>query len=162
MLYCPHCGAESTQGLNYCNRCGGNLNPLATVNTQTAIGSHESRPHVSTGAAWAAGMTMFLVVCVGLAAVFGTISDLAHFITPNAVIALAVCGSATILGSILLLSRFWMRLLLNAPAKKDAAPRLAAPAQPTGELGPARQNMLPDAHFTSVTEHTTRTLKSRQ
>src|SRR5919202_1810219 len=103
-MYCPHCGAESTQGLNYCNRCGGNLYPPATVNPQSSIAPHESRLHVSTGAAWAAGVTMFLVVCVGLAAVFGTISDLAHFITPNAVIALAVCGSATILGSLLLLT----------------------------------------------------------
>src|SRR5437879_4682836 len=24
-MYCPNCGAESTFGLNYCKRCGGNL-----------------------------------------------------------------------------------------------------------------------------------------
>lgn len=158
-MYCPHCGAESTQGLNYCNRCGGNLNPPATVNPQSAIVAHESRPHVSTGAAWAAGVTMLFVIGLVLAAVFGTISDLAHFVPPDAIVALAVTGCVTILGSVFLLTRFWMRLLLTGPAKKEAAPRLAAPAQPTGELGPARHGALPDAHFTSVTEHTTRTLK---
>lgn len=49
-MFCPYCGTESAQGLKYCNRCGGNLMPLAQAGTQ------ESRPApVSNGAAWAAG-----------------------------------------------------------------------------------------------------------
>jgi len=28
-MYCPFCGAEYTQKLNYCKRCGENLNPGA-------------------------------------------------------------------------------------------------------------------------------------
>src|SRR5437868_5902121 len=27
-MYCPNCGAESTFGLNYCKRCGGNLSDV--------------------------------------------------------------------------------------------------------------------------------------
>ena len=157
-MYCPHCGAESTPGLNYCNRCGGNLNPLAANSSLAAGGQGEVRPAVSAGAAWAAGVTMILVVCVELAAVFGTISELAHFIAPDAIVAIAICGSVTILGSVLLLTRFWMRLLLHGATKKDA-PRLAPRTQSTAELGPARPGSLPDARFTSVTEHTTRTLQ---
>lgn len=151
-MYCPNCGAESTQGLNYCNRCGGNLNPLA------ANGSQEIRPAVSTGTAWAIGVTMFFIVAVGLAAVFGTLSDLVHFLHPEAVIALAFSGLATVLGSVFLITRFWMRLLTGT-RKKDAAPRLAARPSTTAELGPARVSALPDAPFASVTEHTTRTLE---
>jgi len=157
-MYCPHCGTETAPGLNYCNRCGGNLNPLAATNHLATTGQQETRPAISAGMAWAVGVTMLLVVCVGLAAVFGTISDLAHFIAPDAIVALAITGSVTILGSVLLLTRFWMRLLLTS-AKKDSAPRLAARPQSTAELGHARPGALPDAHFTSVTEHTTRTLK---
>ena len=47
-MFCPYCATETTQGLNYCNRCGGNLAPL----TQTA--AQESRIIVASGAAWAA------------------------------------------------------------------------------------------------------------
>jgi hypothetical protein len=151
-MFCPNCGAESTQGLNYCNRCGGNLGVL------TAGGTQEVRPAISTGTAWAVGVTMFFVVAVGLAAVFGTLSDLVHFIRPDAVIALAFCGLATVLGSVFLITRFWMRLLTGT-TKKDAASRLAARPPATAELGPARAGALPDAPFSSVTEHTTRTLK---
>jgi hypothetical protein len=28
-MFCPSCGAETSIGLNYCNRCGANLTPLA-------------------------------------------------------------------------------------------------------------------------------------
>lgn len=159
-MYCPHCGTETPQGLNYCNRCGGNLNPVAANASLAAADPQETRPHIPAGTAWAVGVTLLLVVCVGLAAVFGTISELAHFIAPDALVVLAICGSATILGSILLLTRFWMRLLLAGATKKEA-PRLGARTQSAAELGPARHGSLPDARFTSVTEHTTRTLKSR-
>jgi hypothetical protein len=159
-MYCPHCGAETAQGLNYCNRCGGNLSPLATTNQLAAGGQQETRHAISPGMAWAVGVTMLLVVGIGLAAVFGTISDLAHFIPPDAIVALAITGSVTVLGSVFLLTRFWMRLLLPRASKKEAAPQLSARAPSTAGLGPARPGTaLPDAHFTSVTEHTTRTLK---
>jgi len=158
-MYCPHCGAESAPGLNYCNRCGGNLNPVATINPPAANSHQETRPAISPGMAWAVGVTMLLVVGIGLAAVFGTISDLAHFIPPDAIVALAITGSVTVLGSVFLLTRFWMRLLLHGATKKEAAPQLSARAPSAAELGPARPGALPDAHFNSVTEHTTRTLK---
>ena len=158
-MFCSYCGTESTQGLNYCNRCGGNLSPLAAVNPPAANSHQEARPAISPGMAWAVGVTMLLVVGIGLAAVFGTISDLAHFIPPDAIVALAITGSVTVLGSVFMLTRFWMRLLLHGATKKEAAPQLSARAPSAAELGPARPGALPDAHFNSVTEHTTRTLK---
>ena len=157
-MYCPHCGTESAQGLNYCNRCGGSLNALAT-NSPATDGLQEVRPAITTGTAWAVGVTMLLVVCVGLAAVFGTISDLVHFVPADAVIGITFFGGMTILGSLFILTRFWMRLLTGT-TKKGGAQRLAPRPQNTAELGPARLGALPDAPFSSVTEHTTRTLKS--
>ena len=156
-MYCPHCGAESTQGLNYCNRCGGSLNALA-ANSPATDGLQEVRPAITTGTAWAVGVTMLLVVCVGLAAVFGTISDLVHFIPGDIIIGITFFGGMTILGSLFILTRFWMRLLTGT-TKKESKPRLAARPPNTAELGPARLGALPDAPFSSVTEHTTRTLE---
>ena len=151
-MYCPHCGAESTQGLNYCNRCGGNLGALTTNDAQ------EARPAITTGTAWAVGVTMMLVFFVGIAAVFGTIGSLVHFVAPDALIGITFFGGMTILGSLFILTRFWMRLLMGA-TKKESKPRLAARQPNTAELGPARRGALPDAPFSSVTEHTTRTLE---
>jgi hypothetical protein len=34
-MFCPYCATETTQGLNYCNRCGGNLAPVPSVTEQT-------------------------------------------------------------------------------------------------------------------------------
>ena len=157
-MYCPHCGAESTQGLNYCNRCGGSLNALA-ANSPATDGLQEVRPAITTGTAWAVGVTMLLVVVVGLAAVFGTLNDLARSIPGEAVVGITFFGGMTILGSLFILTRFWMRLLTGT-TKKGGAQRLAPRPQNTAELGPARLGALPDAPFSSVTEHTTRTLKS--
>lgn len=30
-MYCQSCGTATTQGLNYCNRCGANLSPISTA-----------------------------------------------------------------------------------------------------------------------------------
>ena len=50
-MFCPHCGTETPQGLNFCNRCGGGLTAM------TASPSVETRPAISTGTAWAVGVT---------------------------------------------------------------------------------------------------------
>ncbi|HEX8355529.1 MAG TPA: hypothetical protein VF611_21665, partial [Pyrinomonadaceae bacterium] len=71
-MFCPYCGTESTQGLNYCKRCGGNLAPLAQG------GAQETRPAVvAPGAAWAAGLTTAALVVMGLALIFPIATELA-------------------------------------------------------------------------------------
>jgi len=151
-MYCPHCGTESTQGLNYCKRCGGNLNPPALNGTQ------EIRPVLAPGTIWAVGVTMTLLVIIGLAILFGVMSDLVHFIPAVACVFIMLFGSLTVLGSVFMLTRFWMRLLTGT-TRPSAAPLTPARHAATGELGPSRVSALPDAPFSSVTEHTTRTLE---
>ena len=72
-----------------------------------------------------------------------------------------MCGSLTILGSIFLLTRFWMRLLSHGKPERTDVTRLYAPHTHTNELGPQPQHFaaLHDAPIPSVTEHTTRTLE---
>ena len=155
-MYCPHCGTESTQGLNYCNRCGGNLSALTTNAGQ------ETRPAVSTGKVWAIGTTTMLIIVLGFGMLFAAMSDMLHSgMQPDVLKLLIVCAMVTILGALVFLGRLWTRIL-GLPRKAGDAPRLYHPASHASELGTPRVGVLPEAQInpiSSVTEHTTRTLK---
>lgn len=153
-MYCQHCGAESTQGVNYCKRCGGNLGALV----QTA--PHEMAQILPTGTVRAVGFSLIAVVVFGLIVLTALMTQLVeHGVRPEPLVIIMMCGSLTILGSVFMLTRFWMHML-GKPRASDA-PRLHAPAAHTNDLGPAPQRFgaLNDAPLNSVTEHTTRTLE---
>ena len=155
-MYCPYCGTETTQGLNYCNRCGGNLAPL----TQ---GQQESRVIVAPGAAWAAGLTTMGVVVMGLGIIFPMSGELVlRGMPPGAVVAIALFVALTVFGCAARLLRFWSALLGVAPARRRAQAPAALPtprAQDTRGLDAQRHDSLnPAPSAYSVTEQTTRTL----
>lgn len=158
-MFCPYCGTESTQGLNYCNRCGGNLAPLARDLAR------ETRPAVSTAAAWAAGLTTSAVVIIGLGILIPITVDLTTRGMPaTAVVWIALFVALAVLGCTAMLLRFWSALFGVGPSRaagRDAAtPALAdAKATDTRELGDARFDALNPASVPSVTEQTTRTLE---
>ena len=158
-MYCQHCGAESTQGLNYCNRCGGHIGAL----TQSPRGEAAPAP-VSAGTAWAVGVSMLLLVVIGMGITFSMVREFAHSgLPPEAIVIIVMCGAATVLASAFMLTRFWMRLLTakaNEPAGRQPHALYAPPAN-ANDLGPQRfAGALPDAPVpASVTEHTTRTLE---
>jgi hypothetical protein len=157
-MFCSFCGTETTQGLNYCKRCGSSLAAPAQAELPVV------RPAISAGTAWAVGLTTALLVLVGLGIIFGTATDLVYKLSADALAFIIVCGTATVLGSVLLLMRFWMRLLAGTKHSDLAA--LVATARAAKELGPARASALPDAPppapVSSVTEHTTRTLERQR
>lgn len=155
-MFCPYCGTESTQGLNYCNRCGGNLAPLARD------GARETRPAVSAGAAWAAGLTTSAVVVIGLGMLLAVAGDLTiRGMPPTAIVTIAFFVALAVFGCTWMLLRFWSALLgVAAPAAARPTPALADPkATDTRELGDARFDALNPASVPSVTEQTTRTLE---
>ena len=144
-MYCPVCGAESTQGLNYCKRCGAGLTPSA--------------PHFEPKLPGKAiGTMMFMVSVVSIAgfiALFSTVYNLGErqFFDTRALIAIMAFGGATVVGVIGLL--VWLLLRFTAPAthqdktakqglREYNAPQLQAP--PIGM---------------SVTENTTRNFEPR-
>lgn len=156
-MFCPYCATETTQGLNYCNRCGGNLAPL----TQPV---QESRTIVTGGAAWAAGLTTSAVVIIGLGMIFPITSELtAKGMGPLAVVAIALLVALAVLGCAAMLLRFWSSLLGVGPARGHAAAAPAAlPAhksQDTRGLDAPRFDSLNPAPVPSITEQTTRTLE---
>jgi hypothetical protein len=154
-MYCQHCGAESTQGLNYCNRCGGQIGAL----TQGA--AREVGQALPTGTVRAVGFSLIAVVVFGLGILTALMSELVHSgVRPEPLVLIMMCGSLTILGSVFMLTRFWMRMLSVGKSETADATRLFQPASHTNELGPQRfGGALHDAPISSVTEHTTRTLE---
>jgi hypothetical protein len=157
-MFCPYCGTESTQGLNYCNRCGGNLS------TPAQSGAPQAGHNLSVGTSLAVGVPMLLLVVIGLGVLFGMLRDFLHGgLPPEAIVIIMMCGVLTILGSVFMMTRFWMRLLTGSRAGIVGTPRLGGRPSHTNELGPARPGALPgtlsDAPPASVTEHTTRTLE---
>ncbi len=150
-MFCPYCGAESLPGLRYCNRCGGSLAPPAD----------DTRPAVRPGTAWAVGLSMALVVVLGLGFTFALVRDLSHSpVPPGSLMLIVTLAAATTLGSVYIMTRFWMWLLgggvRRGPAPEEPRPDARAPQ--TNELDPARRKALPDKPFPSITEQTTRTL----
>ena len=155
-MFCPYCATETTQGLNYCNRCGGNLAPL----TQPA---QESRVIVAPGAAWAAGLTTTAVVVIGLGIIFPITSELtSRGMVPTAVVFIALSVALAVVGCVAMLLRFWS-MLLGVGGARHNAPAAAALPQPkahdTRGLDAPRFDALNPAPVPSVTEQTTRTLE---
>lgn len=158
-MFCQHCGAELTQGLNYCNRCGGQIGPPAQAAPREV--AHAPLP---TGTVWAVGGSLLLMVVIGLGVLVALMTEMVHSgVRPEPLVLVMMCGSLTILASVFMVTRFWMRLLSHRAADPAAQPQLQPPPYQrpaaTNELGGQRPAAaLPDAPA-SVTEHTTRTLE---
>jgi|SRR5215210_7519047 len=158
-MFCPYCATETTQGLNYCNRCGGNLAPLMQAPVQ------ESRVIVAPGAAWAAGLTTMFVVIIGLGMIFPITAELAaKGMAPTAIVAIALLIALAVVGCAAMLLRFWSTLLGLSAARHNAHAPAALPqpkAQDTRGLDAPRFDSLNPAPVPSVTEQTTRTLEHK-
>ena len=116
---------------------------------------------ISNGAAWAVGISTSLLAVCGLCVLGAILTDFVHSgVRPEPLVIMMICGALTILGSVFMLTRFWMRMFPAAKQETSDAPRLFQPATHTNELGPQRfGGALHDAPIPSVTEHTTRTLE---
>jgi hypothetical protein len=158
-MYCPVCGAESTQGLNYCKRCGSNLaaptNPIRSGETKPPV-------RVSAAAPWAMALATVAVTLGGLGIVFSNALYLVRPIYPGttgvsgaATIAalMVMFGSATVFGTVALLIRLFSKLLGFGQESHDS--HHERKQQTTGEHKPI-QLPSPPSGIPSVTEQTTR------
>ena len=145
-MYCPVCGAESTQGLNYCKRCGAGLSASTTP----------IEPKASVGKAM--GAMLFLVSLVSIAgfiALFTTVYNLGERpgFDPRTLIAIMAFGGATVLGVIGLLVWLLLHLTGYRPvAHPDKTEKPLARDYTPQQLPPSPISM------PSVTENTTRNL----
>ena len=144
-MYCQSCGTEVTKELNYCNRCGANLNTSSNLPEQFVRPVSLTAPTVAVA----------LMVVVSLGIIFASIADLARKdINPVALTWMVIGGLAMVVGVVALILRQWTQLAgvtkqperslpRKKPAEKESAPM---------SLPPMRSEPIP-----SVTEHTTRT-----
>ena len=136
-MYCPICGAQSTHGLNYCKRCGTNINSPAPAS------ENERR--------WTVPPFAFLfaaIVCIaGFIALFSTIVALAeHGIDPKVLVAITAFGGGTVVAVVGMFAWLLLRLAgVPMPTRQD---RVTAVEMP--------QIAAPPLSAPSVTEHTTR------
>ena len=140
-MYCPVCGAESTQGLNYCKRCG------------TGLGGPLSQFEVGPPSGKTLGLMTFLLSVVsitGFIALFATVFNLGERNTfdPRALIAVMAFGGATVFGVVGLF--VWLMLRLSTSQRRPSQTK--AERQVIREYVPTQ---LPPSPV-SVTENTTR------
>ena len=142
-MYCPACGIESTQGLNYCKQCGNNLLHPPVSSDQRL------NPAKLTGMFWAIAVFGF----ISLAIMFGTAIPMVLVSEDHKlVMGVIVCGAAVIMVIAALLIKQLSRLITmmqdsQEPAHKSFS-KVSAPEHPQLGAGPRG--------ISSVTEHTTR------
>lgn len=139
-VYCSSCGAPSTPGLSFCNRCGANLGLIKDQG--------EIKPPASPFDSLME--SIFWVTVFGLGAVVGGVAALkALQFRELFIIAYMILSSAAFLGI------YGMHVLqfrrLTSAAKKSSSTKDVG----TKELGPAQARLLSEP-MPSVTEHTTR------
>ena len=144
-MYCPICGAESTQGLNYCKRCGAGLSASTPpIEQKGSIGK-------------AMGLLLFLVSLVSIAgfiALFSTVYNLGERenFPPNTLVGIMAFGGVTVVGVVGLL--VWLLLRLTTGHQPVAPPERSANLVPREYSVP--QLPAPPVGIPSVTENTTR------
>jgi len=145
-MFCPICGAESTQGLNYCKRCGAGLSASTPpIESKASIGK-------------ALGAMLFLVSLVsiaGIIALFTTVYNLGERpgFDPRTLIGIMAFGGATVAGVIGLL--VWLILRLTTPFQGAGRQQAKVEKPVVGDYVP-QQLSSPPIGIGSVTENTTR------
>ena len=157
-MYCQSCGTENQAGLNYCNRCGAQVNAVpATRDAATAVAA---APADYTGPMRWLAATICLTMLIGFGMLILTLVALADFgIRGEPLVAITFFGLAAIFGTEFMLIRMMSRLLLSAKEEgryfgsKRAGKKQLRPTAPQGFIQPP---VYTDP-LGSVTEHTTRT-----
>lgn len=149
-MYCPSCGAQLTQEMSYCNRCGANLRSTSNL---PAIS-----PPKFVGAVWAISIAVVLITLGGFGMLFGLIMALITrgFSISKPGVFLIFCALMVILAIAWLLVQQLSRLL----SMPQLTGETVQPRIPKLSEKPALQVSAPREPVPSVTENTTRTLES--
>jgi hypothetical protein len=142
-MYCPVCGAESTQGLNYCKRCGAGLSASTPPFEQKA-----PPPKL-----FSLLFPVALVCIGGFIALFTTVYNLGErtgFDT-RALVAIMAFGGATVVSVVGLMVWLIMRLSGYQSGTSHRKEERPLPRDFTPQQLPA-----PPISMPSVTENTTR------
>jgi hypothetical protein len=156
-MYCPNCGAESTFGLNYCKRCGGNLSDVPQSAAPTGK---------NIIAALILAAAMVAIALGGLGIVF---SEALSLITPQPPLyAPPVHDTVVIAGMIIMFGTptvaFVTLMLFKLFSNVMGFGSVSKPSRPANTFVPQQrppQISAPPIIMQSVTEHTTRNFEPR-
>jgi len=150
-MYCSSCGVEVTKELNYCNRCGANLNPSASLAPQVY-----TAPVKLTGPVIALGATLVLSLIVIFAAADKLFE---RGINAVALTWMVVISLALVFGVVGHLTRLITSLLKNSSSHAvEQRPQHLRKPQSNEQL-PAAETGPMNVPISSVTDHTTRTFE---
>ena len=149
-MFCSTCGLEVPHELNYCNRCGANLNPQTNL-----IPQMPSPPVKLTGPTIALGAT----VVMSIIAIFAGVDNLAvRGVDPVALAWMVIVSLTMVFGVAALFIRLWTRLLTNSSNETAQRPAQLKKPQPNAQLNAAQTGPM-NVPISSVTDHTTRTFE---
>lgn len=152
-MYCSMCGRETTAGLNFCKKCGSNLNAVSSGSVSVG----EAMP-VGGVPAGLIGLFGVLIAGVGILGLLGIIEgggDLARR-TGGLSIPMIAMATAVVIVIESMLMRVIMRLLNSYLAGGHAPKGKSIPPPPVASF----QLQPPPYRIGSVTEHTTRNFES--
>lgn len=139
-MYCSACGHEATIDVNFCKRCGGILGAQTTL---------QSKPLNLTGASWAMGVTVILMLGI----IFSAVVKMAEMgISAVALTWMVIVGLGTVVALVAMIFRQLSRVITLSHQR---VPTVALKPPVTSELYQAKPGQLPEP-VPSVTEHTTR------
>lgn len=152
-MYCPSCGAQYEQKMNFCKRCGANMAPASNT-----IEFHLPRLRV-TGMTWAIVLFSFVGLAISmtaLSALQGTSLSSDDLVVVFAMSLLFVLSVAGMLGwQLARIVSIWQQAVQQSTQK--AQQELSTPTQPA--LSPSATPptlAAPREAVASVSEHTTR------
>jgi len=157
-MYCPNCGAESTFGLNYCKRCGGNLSDTAQP---------VSAPGKNILVAVVLAAATVAIVLGGLGIVFNEALYLIGPQTPGMVApthnADAIAGMMIVFGTaaITLVTVMLIKLFSRMMGIGSTAPKPVRSVNAFSPQARPAEITAPPIVMHSVTEHTTRNFEPR-
>jgi hypothetical protein len=150
-MYCSTCGAETTPGLKYCNRCGANLH------SATEVLPPKKFPLLMIIAFLA---LMGFVLSIGLVAPFAVVSETtSRGVNIDSLMPILILIPSVAFGVIGLLVWLLLRLIKIYQQSGDAPRTGQARQAPIRDYTPGRLPAPPET-LGSVTEHTTRNFDS--
>ncbi|MDT4896190.1 MAG: hypothetical protein QOH25_1267 [Acidobacteriota bacterium] len=146
-MYCQSCGTEVTKELNYCNRCGANLNLSTNLPEQPLRSVSLTGPTIAIA----------LMVIFGLGITFASVAGLArNDVHPAALTWMVIAGFGMITGVAAMVVRQWSHLAGVARQKEQRLPRKKTAES---EAAPIKLPPMRSEPISSVTDHTTRTFE---
>ncbi|MGA9994619.1 MAG: hypothetical protein WBP93_04345 [Pyrinomonadaceae bacterium] len=146
-MYCSSCGMEVAQELNYCNRCGANLNSPGNLPVQINQPIKMTMPSIA----------LAVIVLGGLGIIFDSVRELVRSgLDPAAVAFITITAILMVFGVSALFIYLWMRL---AGVQRQIKPGAQTKTPTMSERRTPQQISAPPLPVGSVTEHTTRTFE---